>query len=226
MNRITRNPDNIGLIVLLIATLGLMVLTIQGTNDIAKNITKTNRGFEQRFEKINQTVGELIEEIADMRANYNMRVENMTAENQKLAAELREEQAKKAELRARLESSSSYHTPTIKELRSFLEQDKTDKNLYVERKFDKEDEYVCTEFSANLLHNLGEKGIRSCITYVEFEEGAHHLVAVNTTTGLVYVEPQDDVIIEKELEIGKDYCWYVDWSCSRTIEKVTHCFQY
>jgi len=100
-----------------------------------------------------------------------------------------------------MKSNKKYklHDPTYYEVKSFLEKDQTDKNIYSEN-------YTCAYFSRDVNNNAEESGIRTAFVELEFPAGVpgHAIIAFNTTDkGLVYFEPQYDV--EVRPEIGKRY---------------------
>ena len=67
------------------------------------------------------------------------------------------------------------------------------------------DEYVCTDFSAEVNNNADALGIRCAIVDMFYPEGyGHTIVAFETLDrGLVFVEPQFDH--EVSLIVGKSY---------------------
>ena len=87
-------------------------------------------------------------------------------------------------------------TPRWKDVKSFLHKDKTNLNTWTERNYD------CTAFSTDVVKNAIENNIFMCIVEVNFIEGAHIIIAVNTSNkGLLYIEPQSDNIVN--LQLGK-----------------------
>jgi hypothetical protein len=87
---------------------------------------------------------------------------------------------------------------TYQEVVTFLTQDKTDLNRYVEPT------YVCSHFARDVCNNAENEGIRCAYVELRYPSSAHTLVAFNTVDrGLVYFEPQTD---EKVIPvIGKRY---------------------
>jgi len=109
--------------------------------------------------------------------------------------------------------------PSYSELVQFIAEDTTNTRTYVKGKF------VCTDFSNTFVANFRNKGYYSCPTELDFKDGAHVIVAVNTTDrGLVYVEPQTDQIVYK-IDLGDKYCSLVGWDCYWKIEKISNCFE-
>jgi uncharacterized protein YoxC len=108
--------------------------------------------------------------------------------------------------------------PPYSELVQFIVEDRTDAMAYTNNSF------VCTDFANMFIANFKKKGYYSCFTELVFEEGAHAIVAVNTTDrGLMYVEPQSDGII-MSLKVGENYCSKVDWDCYWEIKYIKSCF--
>jgi len=80
--------------------------------------------------------------------------------------------------------------PTIHELEGFLNISEVDLKEI-------NDTYKCADYSNDLLKELYNEGIQASFVTIYYTGGrglAHALVAVNTTKGVYYVEPQDDVI--------------------------------
>jgi len=96
-------------------------------------------------------------------------------------------------------SGYNLHNPTYQEMNEFLAEDTTSLKAYVE------DEYVCTDFSAEVNNNAEAQGIRCAIVDIFYPEGyGHTTVAFETTDrGLRFVEPQFDE--EVSLIVGKSY---------------------
>jgi len=93
------------------------------------------------------------------------------------------------------------HNPTFDEVTSFLREDKTDSNEYVE------DKYVCSHFAHDVNQNADRQGIRCAFVDIRYSEAAHAIIAFDTTDeGLVYFDPATD---ERVIPIvGKEY-----WRC-------------
>jgi len=108
--------------------------------------------------------------------------------------------------------------PSFEDLKKFVEEDDTDKFEWKEKVF------TCVEFTNRFIMNFAKHGYFSCHAYVEFEDGGHAIVAVNTTDkGIVYIEPQSDRIIFS-LNAGENYCEKVGWNCEWIIQKISSCF--
>lgn len=86
--------------------------------------------------------------------------------------------------------------PTYKEVMEFIAMDQTNKNEYVQGK------YECVDFAADVKNNAFNKGYRCGLVLIYFPEGGHAIVCFNTIDrGLIFIEPQDDSVVE--LKIGQ-----------------------
>ena len=94
------------------------------------------------------------------------------------------------------------HNPTFDEVISFLQDDETNSNPYIE------DEYVCTHFARDVNDNAEDQGIRCAFVDIRFPRSAHAIIAFDTTDqGLVYFDPTlTDARVRPV--IGKQY-----WRC-------------
>lgn len=94
--------------------------------------------------------------------------------------------------------SYSVRDPTYQEAMQFVASDQTDKNTY------NETTYTCYDYSADFKNNAFKARFRCAYVYVQLREGAHAIVAFNTTNhGIVFIEPQDDEIVT--LTVGQPY---------------------
>lgn len=155
-------------------------------------------------------------------------------ENKKLSNEISNLKSEltntKAELKAEIEQLKErikrerVVMPSFLELTKFLEEDRTDLLEY------RKNEFNCVDFTNTFIKNFLKEGFFACETtlYIIDEngkEGAHSLVAVNTTNlGLIFIEPQNDRILYK-IEVGDDYCDLVGWDCDYKITHIKHCFK-
>ncbi|MDI6814647.1 MAG: hypothetical protein QMC90_00975 [Dehalococcoidales bacterium] len=90
-------------------------------------------------------------------------------------------------IKAGLGHGYTLRDPTYKEVITFLKEDKTDKNKYVE------DTYVCSHFARDVGNNAEAKGLRCAFIVLRYPDGGHAIIAFNTIDeGLVYFEPQSD----------------------------------
>lgn len=99
------------------------------------------------------------------------------------------------------EADSGYdlRNPTYQEMKEFLSQDATDSKKYVN------DEYVCSDFSAEVNNSADAQGIRCAVVDIFYPDGyGHNIVAFETADkGLIFVEPQFDQ--EVNLIVGESY---------------------
>jgi hypothetical protein len=109
------------------------------------------------------------------------------------------------------------YNPSLEEVKEIIALDKTEQIPYT-------DDFTCIDFSHSLISVFRQKGIYSCIAYLEMGELAHAVVALNSTEGLIFIEPQTDQIIKK-LSVGDNYCEKVDWYCYWELTGIKHCFQ-
>jgi len=87
--------------------------------------------------------------------------------------------------------------PTYSEAIAFIISDRTDQNEYT-------DDYVCYDFTADFNTNAFQMGYRCGFVYIEFPDSAHAIACFNTTDrGLIYVEPQNDRIVD--VAVGRIY---------------------
>ena len=74
--------------------------------------------------------------------------------------------------------------PAYEEVITFLGQDKTDENRYIE---DTYGVYVCSHFTRDAGNNAEEAGLRSAFVEIRYLEGGHSIIAFNTVDkGLLY----------------------------------------
>ena len=80
------------------------------------------------------------------------------------------------------------YTVTPTELITFLIEDETDSNNYTAY-------YRCAEFCVDVIENAEEKDYKVgfVILYPIYEQYSHAIIVFETTTGLVFVEPQSDI---------------------------------
>lgn len=96
-----------------------------------------------------------------------------------------------------VERGPTVRDPTYQEVLQFIDSDQTDKNRYNEY-------YTCVNFVFDFRNNAFNKGYRSGLVIIDFQETRHAMVCFNTTdNGLIFVEPQDDEIVS--LTPGQPY---------------------
>ena len=97
------------------------------------------------------------------------------------------------------------------ELRAFLQEDKTDKNLYITG------EYECGNFAEELHNNAEAAGIRAAFVGIHYYDGVPHAINAFKTTdlGLVYVDVTGDTKpitlsnLDKKATLAKDEVYVV-----------------
>jgi predicted nuclease with TOPRIM domain len=100
-----------------------------------------------------------------------------------------------------LQTGHYFIDPTYDEAIAFIESDETDANPYTP-------DYVCYDFTADLISNAAQEGYSCGFVYIEFATSAHAIVCFNTTdTGLIFVEPQNDEIVD--VAVGQLYLGHV-----------------
>ena len=88
-------------------------------------------------------------------------------------------------------------TPRWSDVESFLKN-----NLINKNKWD-EDKYDCTAFTNDLIIEALNNNIFMCTVEIEWKDGGHIIVAVNTSDkGLIYIEPQTDNVIDLSLGLN------------------------
>ena len=91
--------------------------------------------------------------------------------------------------------------PSYDEAIAFVNSDRTDENEYTP-------DYVCYDFTADFNSNAFQAGYRCGFVYIEFFGSAHAIACFNTTdSGLIYIEPQNDEIVD--LTIGQLYLGHI-----------------
>ena len=91
--------------------------------------------------------------------------------------------------------------PTYEEVITFLGQDKTDENEYIE---DTYGVYVCSHFTRDVGNSAEEAGLRCAFVELRYSEGGHAIIAFDTIDeGLAYFDAQTDERVRPV--IGKRY---------------------
>ena len=91
--------------------------------------------------------------------------------------------------------------PAYEEVITFLGQDKTDENRYIEGTYGV---YVCSHFARDVGNNAEEAGLRSAFVELRYLDGGHAIIAFDTIDeGLVYFDVQTDERVRPV--IGKRY---------------------
>ena len=91
--------------------------------------------------------------------------------------------------------------PTYEEVITFIRQDETDENEYIE---DTYGVYVCSHFTRDVGNNAEEAGLRSAFVELRYLDSGHAVIAFDTIDeGLVYFDAQTDERVRPV--IGKRY---------------------
>ena len=91
--------------------------------------------------------------------------------------------------------------PTYEAVITFLGQDKTDENRYIEGTYGV---YVCSHFARDVGNNAEEAGLRSAFVELRYLDGGHAIIAFDTIDeGLAYFDAQTDERVRPV--IGKRY---------------------
>jgi uncharacterized protein YoxC len=168
--------------------------------------------------KLNQTIESMSNDLAWLGKKFDeivVRQENLVNRVNTIESNLQQANQMIEELK----SQKGLINPTYFELAQFVAEDTTNTLQYVNNTFN------CVDFSNTFISNFAKKGYYSCLTEIVFSnDTAHALVAVNTTDkGLLYVEPQSDIIITS-LKVGDDYCAKVGWNCDWVIKYLKSCY--
>jgi uncharacterized Zn-binding protein involved in type VI secretion len=85
--------------------------------------------------------------------------------------------------------------PTYASMQAFIASDKTDQNTYNASTYD------CVNFSADVIANAAKQNIRCAFVNIDFPGSGHAIVVFNTTDkGMIYIEPQNDDIVNLKVE--------------------------
>ena len=108
--------------------------------------------------------------------------------------------------------------PTYKEVITFLREDKTDKNKYIE---DTYGVYVCSHFARDVDNNAEEAGLRCAFVELRYPEGGHAIIAFDTIDeGLAYFDAITDERVKPV--VGKRYYQCVEPKPGYYYEKPAH----
>ena len=90
---------------------------------------------------------------------------------------------------------SEFHNPSLLSVKMFLADIMTWRNRY------REDEYVCIDFSKEVVQKATEVGMRCGLVYISFERNdvGHAIVAFETDHGLIFIEPQNGEHVDVRL---------------------------
>ena len=190
----------IALIICMVISIGSTYYYMDRTTQIeiksVKNYYESEMGNLRSYVSyMENTTNELNEEIEDVNGLLSDVREELELTNISLQENLSELE--------KLKSGDKYdlHDPTYNEVVSFIAQDKTDEEEYIEDVFD------CEQFSQQVNTNAENIGIRCAYVVIYFNgtDAGHGIVGFNTVDrGMVYVEPQSDEWVEN-LEVGNDF---------------------
>lgn len=165
-------------------------LAQQDLDSATAELSKASTALESDNKELPEAEDELLAIQAELQGTKDYLAE--------VEAELRDTKARLSAIEA---DAFHLHNPTFEEAVSFLEEDKTDSNEYVE------DEYVCSHFAGDVNNNAESQGIRCALVDIRFPKSAHAIIAFDTTDeGLVYFDPVTDERVRPIM--GKEY-----WRC-------------
>lgn len=113
----------------------------------------------------------------------------------------------------------SYQPHSVDALITFLKNDKTNEIPY-------SDSFFCVQFSITLIQNLRKNGWKAGVVWAEMSGVDHAFVAVQTNSGVIFVEPQKDTFY-KNVQVGGKLCaswgcmngtiqdYYIDWNIDK-----------
>jgi len=138
-----------------------------------------------------------------------------------LQSDLAKAKAQIAELEVQItawEHGYTLRDPTYKEVITFLRQDKTDENEYVE---DTYGVYVCSHFARDACNNAEEAGLRCAFVELRYLDGGHAIIAFNTIDeGLVYFDAITDERVRPV--VGKRYYQCIEPEAGHYYEEPPH----
>jgi hypothetical protein len=174
---------------------------LDATRTVLSDTRLTLASNKQELSNTKDELSIITAELQDTEDNLSNIEAELQVTRDDLATMEAELEDTKAELSALQAEPLYLHNPTFDEVISFLEEDRTDSNPYIEG------EYVCTHFARDVNNNAEDEGIRCAFVAISFPRSAHAIVAFDTTDqGLVYFDPQAD---ERVIPvIGKQY-----WRC-------------
>lgn len=115
--------------------------------------------------------------------------------------------------------------PTLKEVKEFIKNDKTDRNKWIKSVYD------CTQFSNEVIRNAKFKGLYSCSVELNYDttgdgvsDSGHMIVVFNTSDeGLIYIEPQSDKLVD--MAVGMNYAPYLNYDNKYIVIEYDNCFE-
>jgi len=190
----------IALIICMIISVGATYYFTEKTSQTEINSLKSYHECEMGnlisyvsyMENITDELTEEIEDTNDLLSDVQEELELTSISLQENISELEN-----------LRSGNNYdlHDPTYNEVVSFIAQDKTNEEEYIEDVFD------CEQFAQQVNTNAENIGIRCAYVVIYFDgtNAGHGIVGFNTVDrGMVYIEPQSDEWVEN-LTVGNDF---------------------
>lgn len=165
-------------------------LTQQDLDFTKTELSDTRIALENNERELLDTKDELLIIKSELQGTKTY-LSNIEAELQATKDNLLNVEAELEDTKARLSAIQAdtfhLHNPTFKEAISFLKEDKTDLNEYLE------DEYACSHFARDVNNNAESQGIRCAFVDIRFPQAAHAIIAFETTDeGMVYFDPITD----------------------------------
>ena len=165
-------------------------LAQQALDSAQAELSSTRTALEGGGEELSEIEEELLTIRAELQDTQNYLADVET--------ELKDTKARLSAIQA---DAFRLHNPTFEEAISFLEEDKTDSNEYIEG------EYVCSHFAGDVNNNAESQGVRCALVDVRFPGSGHAIIAFDTTDkGLVYFDSITDERVRPA--IGEEY-----WQC-------------
>jgi predicted nuclease with TOPRIM domain len=171
-----------------------------------EELNKSYRSLSSSYSSLTASYGELQREYFELSEEHRQLLSNYTSlkANYTILKGAYEDLKSKYDVLFRLwnEPLEEVRVPTIDELVEWVRADKTNEHLYDPEKF------TCGDFTIMLIQHAKERGWRMLFTVIEFDyqwenpsgERRHHgyhahaFASIFTTKGIVYVEPQTDLV--------------------------------
>ena len=184
-----------------------LILLVDNQTEIITRYDEELVVIQERLQEANRTIDDKEVELGSMRLALEAKTRTAESLEDKLNS-----------LEDKLNSVQGFYTPSFDELRSLVRKSGVSRMV-----FDL-DTYNCVEFSNDLIAYLKDNKIYSCASIIDINDDLGHVfVAVMTTQGLWYVEPQTNQFFN-EIFVSDNYCDVVDWNCDWEITKVSSCY--
>lgn len=188
---------NVLITILILALVGGMGYCWFGWNSAQQDLNAARTGISSLQAAVNSQESELSTTKAEL-LTITTELEDTKNHLSNVEDEL---EATELRLSAMQTDMLHLHNPTFEEAISFLAEDKTDSNEYVE------DTYVCSHFAYDVNTHADSQGIRCAYVDMRYPQTAHAIIAFDTTDkGLVYFDPSTDERVKPV--VGKEY-----WRC-------------